>query len=99
MARALPGVLVAATLCAGAWAQHLQLPPLKYAYDALEPHIDEATMKVHHSGACAPAAAPAAQWLRLKARYVLAYRAASHPRPARWLNSSPQATTRRTLTS
>ena len=23
-------------------------PPLPYAYDALEPHIDEATMKVHH---------------------------------------------------
>jgi Fe-Mn family superoxide dismutase len=24
------------------------VPPLPYAYDALEPHIDEATMKVHH---------------------------------------------------
>ena len=24
------------------------LPPLPYAYDALEPHIDEATMRVHH---------------------------------------------------
>jgi superoxide dismutase, Fe-Mn family len=24
------------------------LPPLPYAYDALEPHIDEATMKLHH---------------------------------------------------
>ena len=24
------------------------LPPLPYAYDALEPHIDEATMKIHH---------------------------------------------------
>ena len=25
-----------------------QLSPLPYAYDALEPHIDEATMRVHH---------------------------------------------------
>ncbi len=25
-----------------------QLPPLPYAYDALEPHIDEETMRVHH---------------------------------------------------
>ena len=25
-----------------------ELPPLPYAYDALEPHIDEATMRVHH---------------------------------------------------
>jgi len=24
------------------------LPPLPYAYDALEPHIDEQTMKIHH---------------------------------------------------
>jgi Fe-Mn family superoxide dismutase len=24
------------------------VPDLKYAYDALEPHIDEATMRVHH---------------------------------------------------
>jgi Fe-Mn family superoxide dismutase len=24
------------------------LPPLPYAYKALEPHIDEATMKLHH---------------------------------------------------
>ncbi|GBL22741.1 superoxide dismutase [Mn] [Clavibacter sp.] len=24
------------------------LPPLPYSYDALEPHIDEATMKIHH---------------------------------------------------
>ena len=27
-----------------------QLPRVPYAYDALEPHIDEATMKVHHQG-------------------------------------------------
>ena len=25
-----------------------ELPPLPYAYDALEPYIDEATMKLHH---------------------------------------------------
>ncbi|MGI0047660.1 MAG: superoxide dismutase [Nitrosotalea sp.] len=25
-----------------------ELPPLPYPYDALEPHIDEATMKIHH---------------------------------------------------
>lgn len=25
-------------------------PELPYAYDALEPHIDEATMRVHHQG-------------------------------------------------
>ena len=24
------------------------LPPLPYAYDALEPHIDEKTMQIHH---------------------------------------------------
>ncbi|RIV28787.1 superoxide dismutase [Alicyclobacillaceae bacterium I2511] len=27
-----------------------ELPPLPYAYDALEPYIDEMTMKVHHDG-------------------------------------------------
>lgn len=26
----------------------LQVPPLPYDYDALEPHIDEQTMRVHH---------------------------------------------------
>ena len=25
-----------------------EVPDLPYAYDALEPHIDEATMRVHH---------------------------------------------------
>ena len=25
-----------------------ELPPLPYAYDALEPHIDERTMTIHH---------------------------------------------------
>ena len=24
------------------------VPPLTYAYDALEPHIDEQTMRIHH---------------------------------------------------
>src|ERR671935_2594252 len=25
-----------------------EVPPLPYAYDALEPHIDEQTMRLHH---------------------------------------------------
>ena len=25
-----------------------EVPPLTYAYDALEPHIDETTMQIHH---------------------------------------------------
>ena len=25
-----------------------ELPPLSYAYDALEPHVDEQTMRIHH---------------------------------------------------
>lgn len=29
-------------------AEVLVLPPLPYAYDALEPHIDAQTMKIHH---------------------------------------------------
>jgi superoxide dismutase, Fe-Mn family len=29
-------------------AMAYEVPPLPYDYDALEPHIDEATMKVHH---------------------------------------------------
>jgi len=35
------------SLCA-VGAQNLPLPPLPYDYNALEPHIDEATMRVHH---------------------------------------------------
>ena len=31
-----------------ATAQNLPLPPLPYPYDALEPHIDERTMRIHH---------------------------------------------------
>lgn len=38
--------LVAALALAS--AQHLQLPNLPYDYDALEPHMDTATMKLHH---------------------------------------------------
>ena len=34
----------------GALGQHLPLPPLPYDYDALEPYIDGATMRVHHLG-------------------------------------------------
>lgn len=26
-----------------------ELPSLKYAYDALEPHIDARTMEIHHT--------------------------------------------------
>ena len=36
-------VLLSATL-----AQNLPLPPLPYDYTSLEPHIDEATMRIHH---------------------------------------------------
>ena len=43
-------LLPAALLLVAATAQNLPVPPLPYAYDALEPHIDEATMRVHHSG-------------------------------------------------
>jgi Fe-Mn family superoxide dismutase len=37
----------------GDWARSVpigqhRLPPLPYAYDALEPHIDEQTMRLHH---------------------------------------------------
>jgi superoxide dismutase, Fe-Mn family len=39
-----------ATLALGENAPAFTLPPLGYDYAALEPHIDAATMKVHHSG-------------------------------------------------
>jgi len=42
----LPGAL-AQTSPAGAYAE-FTLPPLPYAYDALEPHIDAQTMTIHH---------------------------------------------------
>jgi hypothetical protein len=44
-----PAGVTAAALCccvAAAAAQNLPLPPLPYDYDALEPVIDEATMRV-----------------------------------------------------
>lgn len=39
------------SLLAGAWDDakgEYTLPPLPYAYDALEPHIDAETMRIHH---------------------------------------------------
>ena len=34
----------------GSGARPFTLPPLGYPYEALEPHIDTATMRVHHTG-------------------------------------------------
>ena len=34
---------------AGATPQPFSLPPLAYAYNALEPHFDARTMEIHHS--------------------------------------------------
>lgn len=49
--RAVAAFLVLAAIVAGpVGAQNLPVPPLPYAYNALEPHIDEATMRVHHDG-------------------------------------------------
>ena len=45
MSRAL---LVLALATRNAAGQNLPLPPILYDYDALEPHMDEATMRVHH---------------------------------------------------
>jgi Fe-Mn family superoxide dismutase len=39
-------VLIAWVYC----VSDVTLPDLPYSHDALEPHIDEATMKVHHGG-------------------------------------------------
>ena len=50
MASRAPLFLLLAGLAALGHAQSLTLPPLPYAYDALEPIIDEATMRVHHLG-------------------------------------------------
>ena len=49
-------VVLALTLAQRAVAQNLPLPPLPYDYNALEPHIDEATMRAHHL--CEPAHSP-----------------------------------------
>ena len=35
-------------LMVAALGQNLPLPPMPYEYNALEPHIDEETMRVHH---------------------------------------------------
>ena len=49
---ALAGLFVAhSPLCVYAnhhQGQQWQLPPLPYAYDALEPYIDKRTMEIHH---------------------------------------------------
>ena len=39
---------IATALAAAAAADAYTLPPLPYAYDALEPHIDAETMRLHH---------------------------------------------------
>ena len=49
---ALAGLFVASSPLR-VYAQHdhqagQKLPPLPYAYDALEPHIDKRTMEIHH---------------------------------------------------
>jgi Fe-Mn family superoxide dismutase len=44
----LRSLMVLSVLVAAALAQNLPLPPLPYDYTSLEPHIDEATMRVHH---------------------------------------------------
>jgi len=43
-------VAVLAVCAVTSQAQHLPVPPLPYEYDALEPVIDEATLRVHHLG-------------------------------------------------
>jgi Fe-Mn family superoxide dismutase len=49
---ALSGLKAAATVPpagVGSTKQPFVLPPLGYAYDALEPHVDAKTMEIHHS--------------------------------------------------
>jgi hypothetical protein len=41
-------LLAVLSLCSEVHAQNLPLPELPYDYNALEPVIDEATMRVHH---------------------------------------------------
>jgi len=41
-------IKIVLVLVPAALGQNLPLPPLPYDYVALEPHIDEATMRVHH---------------------------------------------------
>jgi len=47
-ARMSPGTLATLDAALAAQAGGFTLPPLPYAYNALEPHIDEATMRLHH---------------------------------------------------
>ncbi|MGL4397881.1 MAG: superoxide dismutase [Hyphomicrobium sp.] len=49
-AAALSGRMTQLAMAEEAKPATFALPPLGYAYDALEPHIDAATMKVHHTG-------------------------------------------------
>jgi Fe-Mn family superoxide dismutase len=44
-----PAMLAGADVEPAAAAAAFTLPPLPYAYDALEPHIDARTMEIHHS--------------------------------------------------
>jgi len=39
---------LSASLAQGEAPQRFELPPLPYAFDALEPHIDARTMEIHH---------------------------------------------------
>ncbi len=39
---------LSASLAQGEAPQRFELPPLPYAFDALEPHIDALTMEIHH---------------------------------------------------
>ncbi len=44
-----PGMEKVNRVLSGAWdGQQYTLPPLPYDYNALEPHIDEQTMRLHH---------------------------------------------------
>lgn len=51
LARLLRGaaLTVALALAPAVASAQFVLPPLPYAYDALEPHIDKQTMEIHHS--------------------------------------------------
>jgi len=44
-----PTVVLAVVLGCAQAADIFSLPTLPYDYDALEPYIDSATMKIHHS--------------------------------------------------
>ena len=43
-------LLICSIYCGWLETDDVELPPLPYAYNALEPFVDEATMKVHHTG-------------------------------------------------